>query len=161
MTGGWFGGGGPQGTGQMMESAGLEPGRAQALVAGATEAGSGLLVAAGAATPLAASGLTGVMLTAIRRVHWRNGPWNSDGGYEYNALILAALAGLVETGPGRWSLDAATGRVRRGSGWTLAALGLGALGSELALRVGRRMAEREASARREEPDEERALRMAA
>ena len=47
----------------------------------------------------------GVMVTAIRHVHWRNGVWNSNGGYEFNGVILATLASLVETGPGRWSVD--------------------------------------------------------
>jgi putative oxidoreductase len=126
---GWFGGDGLEGTGQMFESIGLRPGRRHAALAGATEAGSGVLLAAGAATPLAAAGLSGVMVTAIRHVHWRNGVWNTSGGYEYNAVILATLAGLVETGPGRWSVDAALGRVRHGTWWALGALGAGALGS--------------------------------
>jgi putative oxidoreductase len=126
---GWFGGGGPDGTGQMMESLGLRPGKRHAVLAGATEAGGGLLLAAGAATPLAAAGLSGVMVTAIRKVHWQNGVWNANGGYEFNALVLATLAGLVETGPGRWSADAALGQMRRGEWWALGALGAGALGS--------------------------------
>ena len=43
-------------------------------------------------------------------------------------LIAAALA-LVEAGPGALSLDAARGRERSGTGWTLAALVTGALGA--------------------------------
>jgi putative oxidoreductase len=143
---GWFGGGGQEGTGEMMESVGLRPGRAQALLAGSAEAGNGVLLATGTATPLAVAGISGVMLTAIRRVHWQNGPWNTNGGYEYPAVILAALAALVEAGPGRFSVDAARGKVRRGTGWALAALGAGALGSTLAIAIGRR-------ARAEEPHE--------
>jgi putative oxidoreductase len=135
---GWFGGQGPNGTAQMMESVDLRPGRAQALLAGATETGSGVLLATGAATPLAAAGISGVMLTAVRKVHWKNGPWNTNGGYEYNAVILAALAALVESGPGRWSLDAARGRIHRRTRWSLAAFGAGALGSSVAVALGKR-----------------------
>jgi len=157
---GWFGGQGPQGTSEMMESVGLRPGRLNALAAGATEAAGGALLAAGTATPLAAAGITGVMVTAVRRIHWQNGLWNTSGGYEYNAVIVAALAALVEAGPGRWSLDSMRGRVRRGSGWALTALALGTLGSEVATRLVAAAPGHEVHAR-EEPTSETALRAAA
>jgi putative oxidoreductase len=126
---GWFGGHGPDATGQFFESIGIRPGRRNALVAGASEAGGGLLLALGLATPLAAASLSGVMVTAIRQVHRKNGPWASNGGYEYNVVLLAALFDLVDQGPGALSLDAATGTVRRGLGWATLALGLGVAGS--------------------------------
>ena len=44
---GWFGGYGPDGTGQFFESLGLRPGRDNAVAAGATEAGCGVLIALG------------------------------------------------------------------------------------------------------------------
>src|SRR5947209_9328224 len=106
---GWFGGHGLEGTGQFFESLGLRPGRTNALAAGAAEAGGGALLVAGLATPLAASAITGAMLTAIHRVHLKNGPWISNGGYEYNAVLIAAVIALVEVGPGPVSLDAALG----------------------------------------------------
>src|SRR5579884_4262524 len=112
---GWFGGHGRQGTGQFFESLGLRPGERHALAAGTAEAGGGLLLAAGLATPLAAASLTAVMLTAIRKVHLKNGPWVSDGGYEYNAVLIAAVLALAELGPGEWSLDAALGTERTGT----------------------------------------------
>jgi len=40
------------------------------------------------------------MLTAIHRVHLKNGPWSSNGGYEYNAVLIAAVLVLAEVGPG-------------------------------------------------------------
>src|SRR5436305_12221204 len=83
---GWFGGHGLDGTGQFFEGLGLRPGRTNALAAGAAEAGGGALLATGFATPLAASALTATMLTAIHRVHLKNGPWVTSGGYEYNAV---------------------------------------------------------------------------
>jgi putative oxidoreductase len=132
---GWFGGHGLEATAAGFEQMGLRPGRRNALAAGAAEAGGGALLAAGLATPLAASALTATMLTAIKTVHGKNGPWLSNGGYEYNVVLIAAALALVEVGPGPLSLDAARGRERSGSAWTLAALlagGVGALGAHLA-----------------------------
>ncbi len=70
------------------------------------------------------------MLTAIQRVHAKNGPWLNDSGYEYNLVLIAAALVLAEVEPGPLSMDAAMGRERSGSGWALAALG--AVGSYLA-----------------------------
>src|SRR3954452_5076906 len=131
---GWFGGHGPAGTGQFFESIGLRPGRRHAIAAGAAETGGGALLAARLATPLAARSLSAVMLTAMRKVHLKNGPWVTSGGYEYTAVLLAALVTLAELGPGSWSLDAAIGTEKKGTRWALAALALGAAGSALALR---------------------------
>lgn len=137
---GWFGGPGIDATAQGMERMEMRPPRHHALAAGATEAAGGTLLAAGLATPLAAAGLIGVMLTAIRKVHLRNGPWNADGGYEYNLVLIAALAGLVDGGPGALSLDRALGIHDTGPGWALAALGAGLAASAAAVEAGRRNA---------------------
>jgi putative oxidoreductase len=69
------------------------------------------------------------MITAIRKVHAEKGIWVSEGGFEYNAVLLAVLFGLSEVGPGPLSLDAALGIERRGLRWALLGLALGALGS--------------------------------
>ena len=113
---GWFGGHGLEPTAQMFEGLGMRPGRRNALAAGAAEAGGGAALALGLATPLAAGSLTSVMLTAIHRVHLKNGPWVTNGGYEYNAVLIAAVLALAEVGPGELSLDHALGRERSGSG---------------------------------------------
>jgi putative oxidoreductase len=126
---GWFGGHGPDATGQFFEQIGLRPGKRHAIAAGASEAGGGALLAAGLATPLAAAVLTGTMITAIERVHGKNGPWLANNGYEYNIVLIAAVLALAETGPGNLSLEAALGRERSGPGWALAALAAGALGA--------------------------------
>jgi putative oxidoreductase len=126
---GWFGGHGPEGTGQFFESVGLRPGRESALLAGAAEAGGGSLLALGLFTPAAVSALTGVMTNAIRHVHWRNGPWNSDGGVELPVLVLGILAALADSGPGRYSLDEALGIRLRGPVVMAAAMGAGAAGA--------------------------------
>ncbi len=126
---GWFGGHGIDATSQMFEGLGMRPGRRNAVAAGLAEAGGGAALAAGFATPLAAGALTSVMLTAIHRVHLKNGPWVTNGGYEYNAVLIAAVLALTEVGPGDLSLDHALDQERSGPGWTLAAAAIGAAGA--------------------------------
>lgn len=129
---GWFGGPGLDQTGQGFEQVGLQPGRRHAALAGATETAGGAMVLTGTATPLAASMLTGVMLTAIDRIHGKNGPWNTEGGFEYNAVLIAAVLTLAEVGPGDLSVDGE--HARRGAGWALIALAGGVAGA-LAVRL--------------------------
>lgn len=125
---GWFGGHGPEGTGQFFESLGLRPGRRHATAAGAAEAGGGALIALGFLTPAAAAAVIGVMSQAIRSVHLKNGPWVTDGGYEYNLVLIACLVALADVGPGDISLDHAFGTEVKGPLVGLAALagGIGA-----------------------------------
>jgi putative oxidoreductase len=126
---GWFGGHGLDATANMFDSIGMRPGNRNALAAGLAEAGGGAGIALGLATPLSASVLTSTMLTAINRVHLKNGPWVTNGGYEYNIVLIAAVLVLVEVGPGELSLDHLLGNERSGPGWTLVALALGAAGA--------------------------------
>jgi putative oxidoreductase len=135
---GSFGGPGLAGTDGMMEALNMRPARRNSLAAGVTETAGGALLVAGLATPLAASALIGVMVTAIRKVHLPNGPWAANGGWEYNAVLIAALAVLAEDGPGDLSLDAATGLERTGAKWALTSLALGAAASTLSIELGRR-----------------------
>jgi putative oxidoreductase len=134
---GWFGGPGPDGTEQLMYKIDMHPARRHAFAGGLTETAGGALLAAGLATPLAAAGLIGVMLTAIAKVHAGNGVWNTKGGYEYNLVLIAALLGLVDGGPGDLSADRALGIHDTGPAWALGALGLGAAASALAIELGR------------------------
>jgi putative oxidoreductase len=133
---GWFGGYGPDGTGQFFESLGLRPGRRNAMAAGSTETGCGILIALGMATPLAAAGLSAVMITALRTAIWNAGFKPATG--EHEVLLAVAALALTETGPGAPSLDSALGLERSGPGWMLAALGAGAAGSATAISMGRR-----------------------
>jgi putative oxidoreductase len=126
---GWFGGHGIDSTSQMFESIGLRPGKTHATAAGVAEAGGGALIAAGLATPAAASVLTATMLTAIHRVHLKNGPWSQQGGYEYNAVLIAAALTLAEVGPGSLSLDRKLGIEKTGAKWGLFALIGGVIGA--------------------------------
>ena len=132
---GWFGGHGPDGTGQFFESIGLRPGRRQAVAAGVAEAGGGALLAVGLATPLAAAALASVMVTALRTVVWRDGIKVGTGGYE--VLLLANAVALADLGPGRLSLDSLIGAERRGARWAALALGGAVAGSAAAIAAGR------------------------
>ncbi len=134
---GKFGGNGLERTGQAFESLGLRPGKTHALAAGVAEAGGGALLAAGAATPIGATLLSATMITAIRTVHAPKGPWLTDGGYEYNLVLLAIVFAVTDVGPGRWSVDAARGRERWGAPWALAQLGAGLAGSAAAIAYGK------------------------
>jgi len=121
---GWFGGHGLEATAQGFEALGMHPGKRNAIAAGVAEAGGGALLASGAATPVAAAALTATMITAIARVHAKNGPWAGNGGYEYNLVLIAAVLTLAEASGKR-------------PGWHKAAAALlggaaGALGAHLA-----------------------------
>jgi putative oxidoreductase len=129
---GWFGGPGFAGTSGMMEKLGMRPARRHALLVSAGETGGGALLALGALTPLATAVLTGSMTTAIRKVHWANGPWVTGGGWEYNAVLIAALTALAEHGPGHPSVDAAVFPRLRGPAWALASVAAGVAGSYIA-----------------------------
>lgn len=97
---GWFGGKGPDTTGRVFAGLGLRPGKRNAIAAGISEAGGGALLASGLGTPLAAAAISGTMITAIKSVHLEKGPWLTDGGYEYNLLILLAVLAITEDDAG-------------------------------------------------------------
>ena len=119
---GWFGGHGLEGTAGFFESLGLRPGKRHATAAGAAEAGGGALLALGFLTPAAAAAIIGTMATAIRTVHFKNGPWVTNGGYEYNLVLIATMVALADVGPGDFSLDHALGLEAKGPLVALGAL---------------------------------------
>jgi putative oxidoreductase len=139
---GKFGGHGLEGTGGFFESLGLKPGRVHAFNAGAAEFAGGALLALGLLTPLAAVLLIGTMTVAIATVHFSKGVWSTEGGYEYNLVLIAAAFAVTAVGPGKWSLDHAFGLDLNGVAWALAALGLGVIGGVVTLGVGRMQAAR-------------------
>ena len=128
---GWFGGYGPEGTGQFFESIGLRPGKRNAVAAGVSEAAGGALIALGLLTPVGAAMITGSMATAIRTAHAGKGPWVTDGGWEYPLVIIATMFALTEAGPGPLSLDRLLDSEKSGIAWALAALAAGLGGSIL------------------------------
>lgn len=76
------------------------------------------------------------MITAIRHVHGGKGPWVTEGGYEYNLVLLATIFALTEAGPGPISLDRTLGTERCGTGWAIGQLAAGAAGSALISKLG-------------------------
>jgi putative oxidoreductase len=135
---GWFGGPGPEKTAETMDKLGMRPGKPNAIAAGSAETFGGLGIALGAFTPAAAAALIATIITAIRTVHLKNGPFNADGGYEFNLSLIAALLILVDGGPGSPSLDSALRFDDTGPAWSLAALAAGAAGSTLAIAAAHR-----------------------
>ncbi|WP_138440085.1 DoxX family protein [Marinobacter alexandrii] len=102
---GWFGGYGLEGTGQWMASIGLEPGYLMALAAGSAEFFGGLALVLGLLTRPAALVSALTMLVAIFAVHFSNGLFMSNNGYEYALTLFAVTVALTIQGGGRFSLD--------------------------------------------------------
>ena len=129
---------------QLPAPAVLEPRRR----APAAEA-SGLLLALGFFTPFAALAVASVMVVAVGSVHWKNGFWSTEGGYEYNLLVWTVAVALAATGPGRFSLDHAFGWADNLSGlwWRLDVAVVSLAGGLLVARAARSAA-RAGSARR-------------
>jgi putative oxidoreductase len=125
---GVLGGGGLEGTAGMFDNIGLRPGWLQARAAGTAELVGGLLIALGLFTPFAAAALIAVMVAAIVTVHAPNGIWNTNQGYEFNLVLIAAVFALAGIGAGAWSLDNALGFDLHGTIWAIAALAAGIIG---------------------------------
>jgi putative oxidoreductase len=127
---GWFGGYGLEGTGGFFEGLGFKPGRLFAGAAGASEVASGLLLAVGLFTPLAAAVMLSVMIVAAVTVHLQHGLFATTNGIEVPLLYAVGAIALALTGPGAYSLDAAAGF---SAAWTpaivLGSLALGVIGA--------------------------------
>jgi putative oxidoreductase len=134
---GIWGGHGLHGTGGFFESLGLKPGKVHAFNAGAAEFFGGALLALGLLTPIAAVLLIGTMTVAIATVHFQKGIWSTEGGYEYNLVLMAVAFAVTGVGPGDWSLDHALGIDWHGTNWALGALIVGLLGGLGTMALGR------------------------
>jgi putative oxidoreductase len=146
---GLFGGHGLAGTAGFFEQGlGLKPGKVHATGAGAAEFFGGLLLALGLLTPFAAAALIATMAVAIATVHFSKGLWSTEGGYEYNAVLMAVAFAVTAVGPGNWSLDHALSLDLNGTGWALAALAAGLVGGFAMLAAGKSAGSRAA---RQEP----------
>lgn len=102
---GWFGGYGLEGTGGWMESIGLAPGFIMALLAGSAEFFGGLFIFLGLLTRPAAIALSFTMVVAIFSVHFANGLFMSNNGYEFGLALLAVSVSLAFSGAGKLALD--------------------------------------------------------
>src|SRR4051794_22334462 len=132
---GWFGGGGIEGTAAGMEAMGFHPSRQSAVLAGLGEAGGGLLLALGLATPVGGAAAAATMVAA-GAVHKPAGFFATEGGYEYAGVLGLIGTALAVGGPGRYSLDRVLDD-RLNRPW-MAAASLGLLGASSAAVVMRR-----------------------
>ncbi len=102
---GWFGGYGLQGTGEWMASIGLQPGYVMALLAGSAEFFGGLALVLGLLTRPAAAVSAFTMLVALFSVHFSNGLFLANNGFEYALALSAATFALAIQGGGAASVD--------------------------------------------------------
>jgi putative oxidoreductase len=133
---GWFGGGGPKGTGAFFGSKGYRFPVLMAVAAGLCEAGGGTLLALGFVTPLAGALLATVMINAIASVTLKKAFML---GSELELAYLTVAVGLAAIGGGRFSIDRALSLDDDLSGlWCgVGALGAAAIASFLTLTLGR------------------------
>jgi putative oxidoreductase len=133
---GWFGGPGLEGTRGLLGNLSFRLPALLALAVALSES-SGVLFAAGLLTPLAALLMCSVMFVAIATVHWPNGFFNGNQGYEFNLSLIAVAVAVAATGPGRFSLDRLIGWDDNLSGlwWGVGVLVAAALGAAATLTV--------------------------
>lgn len=109
---GIWGGGGPSGTAAFFNQLGLTPAYPLAVFVGLVELLGGLLLIAGAFTPIVSAVLMLDMLVAVWTVHlpygfflnWTSAPGQGHG-YEFNLVLIAALVALMLMGAGSLSVD--------------------------------------------------------
>jgi putative oxidoreductase len=135
-----LGGRGIDATAAGFDAMGLRPGRPHAIAAGATEALAGVASMLGVWTPAASAATTGTMTVAVAKVHGRNGPWITKGGYEYNVTLIAVAFALAAVGPGAFALDGVVTRRRTGLGWAVAQLAVGAAAATAVVQTAARRA---------------------
>lgn len=86
------------------EHLGFKPGKRWVTLTGLAEAGAGILSLLGIGTRVAALAVLTTQAVAVGKVHKDKGYDNSQGGFEYNLMLMAVAAGLLLSGPGRVSL---------------------------------------------------------
>ncbi|GAA4691422.1 hypothetical protein GCM10023215_30400 [Pseudonocardia yuanmonensis] len=106
----WFHGPGMVKAPMIFEGLGQRPGPAMARLAATCELAAAVLLALGAAVPLGVAIAVGTMLVAGFAATLKAGRvWAAAGGGELPFVLAVMAATLAFTGPGGWSLDAATG----------------------------------------------------
>ena len=81
-----------------------------------------------------------MLFRSIRKVHAPNGVWNANGGWEFNAVMIAAALALAEN-PGKCSIDRRIRGRKWGTTWAIAALIAGNLASMATISYGEKQAE--------------------
>lgn len=95
---------GPAQAGAMFEQLGFKPGRTWAQLTGLAEVFAGASAILGIGTRLGALAVLVTQGVAVAKVHAPKGFSNMAGGYEFNALLIAAAVGLLLAGPGSVSV---------------------------------------------------------
>lgn len=104
---GWFGGGGFEATAKTFgEGLGMNPGWFFAALGGGGEFFGGLLLLLGLFTRFGAFLVAATMAVAVFQVHFPNGLFAKDNGFEYPLTLLAAAITLMMSGGGKVALDA-------------------------------------------------------
>jgi putative oxidoreductase len=106
---GAFGGPGMAGTVGFFATIGIKPALLWAWVVALAEFFGGLAVLLGLLTGVASAVFIVNMLVAIALVHWKNGFFNGDKGFEFNLSLIVMALSLIFSGPGRLSLDRLVG----------------------------------------------------
>ena len=101
----FFKGGKIEGTAGWFSSIGMRPGKMHAYFAALGEMGSGLFLALGFFTSVAALGIVGLMAVAGWVVHRHNGFFIISEGWEYTFVIALFAVIIAMIGPGDISID--------------------------------------------------------
>jgi len=97
---GVFEGGGIEGTAQFLQSMGVVPALFWAWIVALVEFFGGLFVLIGLFVRITSVLLIINMAVAIVFVHWKNGFFAGEGGFEFNFALIAMALSLVFSGPG-------------------------------------------------------------
>src|SRR5262245_7497086 len=100
---GWFGGSGLAATAASMGQMGIPA--FMAYLAAFAEFLGGLGVFVGLLTRLASLGIFVDMVVAVYLVHWKNGFFMQNKGFEYNLALIGMCLCLIFAGAGKFSLD--------------------------------------------------------
>jgi putative oxidoreductase len=101
---GVWGGSGIQGFSQMLAGLGFSPVSFWAYLEAYVELLGGICLLLGAFSRTAATLVFILIVVAIYKVHFKNGFFLAQGGYEYNLLILAACLAVMIAGGGALAL---------------------------------------------------------
>lgn len=116
-----------------VDSLGFRPAKAFAWLLALTELGAGLALAAGCATPIAATLLVAVMVAAILALHFDKGFFATDGGYEFPFVLAIGALATAFAGGGQWSFDRVLDWTLAGEAWGITAAVAGCAFGSLAL----------------------------
>ena len=104
---GMLGGGGVAGTTGFMASLRFTPSRAWGLIVTLAETVGAALMILGFLGPIGPGIVAADLVVAVLAFHVPKGFWNTDGGYEYVAVIAAGALANALIGHGAYSVDAA------------------------------------------------------